>query len=316
MKIAVIVIAFGEPYVDLKLKILQNNIQKVKNTDHRIDVHLNLYTLNKGLEDRIYFIDPNIKINSSTGHLMELLRKFNNPAIYADYDRIILLFDDVEISDINFDDMFQKQDEYQLDLISPKIISSNFPYLNSANKGLKYSVILEFFFYVFSPSAYTKYWNFLYTHHKTMWGYDLLIFYGIGLKAAIYYNYSCKHHIHGSYDVVKLNPASELNELERDMGISLFRQINPLCDLDVIENHPIIIAYYGSQDITLQIRELYNKGIYHFCSENFPDPNLGFHKYLVIIHSVNGKKYVHVAPEKMWCKLSHHNNTIKLENFF
>jgi hypothetical protein len=312
MRVCLIIIAFGEPRSDLKLRILDNNIQKIKQFSHKLDIHLNLYTQNQELKKKILKIDPNIVINESKGYLLELLFKFNDPEKYKDYDHIILLLDDVEIINVDFNDLFQAQKKYELDIIGPRIKNANHDMVDKYTSGLYYLVNMEFFMYIFTAQSYKKYFEHFNKKHKTMWGYDFCLFYKSNLKVAINYKYVCQHHLRTSGS--RFEGSKELAEVQNALRIEPYRQVNPIMLLDDGENHFIKRAYYGSKDVTDKVRKLYDNGVREIeCSNDvFGDSDVGFNKYLVILYKQNDKYIIDVALEKKYCKLAHHKNMIKI----
>lgn len=312
-RVCLIIIAFGEPETTLKLNTLKNNIDKIKKYNYNLDIHLNLYTIDPNLVQQILEIDPTIIINQSKGYLLELLYKFNKPEQYVYYDHIIMFLDDVEITNVDFDDMILKQTKFDLDIISPKIINATYDYMYNSN-GLRFATSIEFFMYIFTPLSYKKYFEYLDKNHSTMWGYDVILYYGIGLKCAIDYNYSCNH-------LLKLTAGGakgfkELRDIELRNNISLSTQTNPLMPLTSDDyTQPIVKAYYGTNDITDKIINLYNQGNKNFTCSNimFDDHNSGQYKYLVILYKRYNQYVIDIATEQEICKLQHHKNTIKLD---
>lgn len=305
LNICLIIIAFGEPEITLKLKTLKKNINKIKKSNCTLDIHLNLYTENPDLVKKILNIDPNIIINQSAGYLLELLFKFNSPDKYVQYDNIIMLLDDVEIKNVNINDMINKQNKYGLDIISPKITNATYDYMEKLD-GLRFSTSIEFYMYIFTPMSYQKYFEYLDKNHSTMWGYDRVLYYGMGLKCAIDYNYSCKH-------LLKLTQGGqkgfkELAEVEARIKIPIHLQTNPLMPLDDNNLHPIIKAYYGTNDITDKIVNLYDSGMRQFLCSNgtFEDRDNGKYKYLIILYKQDGIPNIQIAMEKSMCTLNHH----------
>ena len=310
MRVCLIIIAFGEPESKLKLKILQNNITKIKQYVSNLDIHLNLYTNDSELKNKILAIDQNIVINESKGYLLELLFKFNQPEKYIDYDHIILLLDDVEILNVDFNDLFETQKKYNLDILSTRILGASHDMMSKYHTGLYYLVNMEFYMYVLTPQSYKRYFEQFDKSHITMWGYDFALFYGSNLKVAINYQYACSHYLRTTKAPNIGN--REFNEISKKMGITLYSQANPVMPLDKCDSeHYIKRAFYGTCDVTEKIRKLYDNGIRHIeCSNDvFGDPNYGFYKYLVVLYNNNK---IDVALEKSICKFVHHKDIIEL----
>lgn len=231
-RIAIIIIAFGEPYVDFKLDVLKNNIEKLRGMDFEIDIELNLYSDDPAIEQKIRDIDPSIKINQSKGHLLQLLFKFNEPKKYEKYDYVILTMDDLEILNVDLNKLIEQQKKYNLDLISPRVLNAHMTMVKHL-RGLRTSIQVEFFFYFMTPQAFERYFNYIDKSHITLWGYDFAISTGIGLRCAIDYNMVCMHHIRSSVGKLINNTGyKELDELQRKVGFKLFEQVNNMVLLE------------------------------------------------------------------------------------
>jgi len=231
-KIAVIIIAFGEPYVDFKLDVLRNNIEKLRSMNFKMDIEVNLYSEDPEVEQKIWDIDPKIKINKSPGHLLQLLFKFNDPKKYEKYDYVILTMDDLEILNVDVNKLIKQQKKYHLDLISPRVLNSHMTMVKHL-RGLMASNHVEFFFYFMTPNAYDMYFSYFDKSHITMWGYDLLVDTGAGLRCAINYNMVCMHHIRSSVGkLINETGYKELAELEKRVGFKLFEQDNDMILLE------------------------------------------------------------------------------------
>jgi len=231
-RIAVIIIAFGEPYIDFKLDILRNNIEKLRALYSKMDIELNLYSDDFDIEQEIRYIDPKIKINKSKGHLLQLLFKFNDPKKYQKYDYVILIMDDLEILNVDFNKLIKQQKKYNLDLISPRVLNSHMTMVKHLG-GLRTSIQVEFFFYFMTPKGYKKYFDFMDKNHITMWGYDWTVNTGAGLRCAINYNMVCMHHIRSSVGkFINETGYKELDELEKRVGFKLFEQVNDMILLE------------------------------------------------------------------------------------
>lgn len=230
-KVALIIIAIGDPYHELKLKILATNVMKVRAIpDTHVTIHLNQYTDNPELTAAIQAIDPNIIINHSPGYLFQLLYKFNKPDLYQDFDHIILTLDDVEITNLDFPGLFNEQSDFNLDILSPKVIGGHHSHMRSTNTtDLCLATFIEFFFYIFTPSAYQKWFNAIKPDSSTLWGYDLLLFYLNNLRCAIDYRYTVTHHLNATSNTD--NGYAEVNDLIASLDINIWYFANTMIPL-------------------------------------------------------------------------------------
>jgi hypothetical protein len=311
-KIALIIIALGDPYREFKLKILTTNVAKVRAIpDAEVVIHVNQYTNDPTLTAAILAIDPKIVINLSPGYLFQLVHQFNKPEQYADFDHIIMTLDDVEITNMDFPVLFKEQTDLKLDIISPKVIGGHQAHMRSENStDVCLATFIEFFFYIFTPAVYHKYFYSINPDSSTMWGYDLLLFYLNNFKCAIDYRYTVTHHLRATSNTD--NGYAEVNALIKDLDINIWFFANPLMPLvPSDDSHVIKSAYYGSKDVTEFVRRMYDGGSRIFPATNviYGDTNPGYYKFLVINHQTYGILF---AIEEKACKLAHHNNAIIL----
>jgi len=292
-RICLIIIAFGDPERKKKLQWLKTNIERLRANLTGIgilDVVVNQYTTDSVLTQEIHAIDANIKVNVSEGYLVELLKKHNQPEKYSNYDHIILLLDDVEVCvDFNIASLIDAQDRYGFDLMSPAVIGSTHAYLAPYPKELVLSTQIEFYFYLFTPKSYKKYYDYFLEPHFTMWGYDLTLTYGARIISVIDYTQKVVHHLRMMTKERFERGVFEIKDISRLIGINILQIANPNIPLapiirDTTQQHQIRTAYYGTKDVTAKVRELHDKGIRTIKADKkvLDDPNPRSTKLLIV----------------------------------
>jgi hypothetical protein len=236
----VLITGFGPPHWNHKLEILETNLEKITKhpwTDINIkvcqyasprDYHIPESLIEKYKLDVIY--EPGI--------VGDFIRKHANPVNIINYDYLLLLLDDIELIDIDFNKLIKYQKEFNLDILSPCLtVDSKFqyPYLlhEPVNYQLKLTNVCEYFCMFFKTSLFDKYYNYIYEDNPWMWGLDLVLGKHLGLKIGIVNSMQMKHwYKNESYnDRLDVNPAEGFHRFinrfnETPDSLALQRSVN------------------------------------------------------------------------------------------
>ncbi|MHA2082112.1 MAG: hypothetical protein ACXABD_00020 [Candidatus Thorarchaeota archaeon] len=133
---------------------------------------------------------------------------FTNPYkdVYADYDEILFILDDVVISRLHIPLLIDMRNKHGIDIISPAIAGATWKYMlpNKPNI-LAITNCLEVYCMIMTPENFRKYLAINTFRNKWIWGVDLLFGY-FGIKTAVYHGMDAHHIIpcaHGCNDEAK-----------------------------------------------------------------------------------------------------------------
>jgi len=220
MKLLVTIPGIGNNHFDEKKIFLKKNIDIIKSTFNG-DVDFLLF--NYSNNDFSEFED--LKIVKETGIIGQYIFNYLNPKDLNDYDYIILMLDDILISEnFNIDYLINLYKENDLNIISPSLtkdskFSYEFMLENDEYKdSLRIVNFCEYFFYLMDIKSYNKYWNIFDDKTYWLWGIDLCLD-KQGLRMAILNDYKIKHfYISESYEKDLPNPYIEMYDKERKFG--------------------------------------------------------------------------------------------------
>jgi hypothetical protein len=211
MKLLVVIPGFGPNYVDLKKKILKKNIDIIRKT-YQGEIIIKVF--NYGSES----CDIECEEIFEKGVIGQFIYKYIKPEIVSEYDNIILLLDDIELSD-NFDTdrIIKNLEFYKLDLISPILDrTSKYSHIIMVQNNecqvdkLRKTGFVEFFCYLMTIEGYKKWYNLLDNRACWLWGIDFSMYYK-GITSALLEGITMHHHIiSNSYNKSLPNPMIEL----------------------------------------------------------------------------------------------------------
>jgi hypothetical protein len=220
MKLLVTIPGIGNNHFDEKKIFLKKNIDIIKSTFNG-DVDFLLF--NYSNNDFSEFED--LKIVKETGIIGQYIFNYLNPKDLNDYDYIILMLDDILISEnFNIDYLINLYKENDLNIISPSLtkdskFSYEFMLENDEYKdSLRIVNFCEYFFYLMDIKSYNKYWNIFDDKTYWLWGIDLCLD-KQGFKMGILNDYKIKHfYISESYNKNLPNPYIEMYDKEKKFG--------------------------------------------------------------------------------------------------
>jgi len=200
MKFLYYLSCIGNPEFNIKKNILyQNLIYIFYDLKCNFDIIINLYELDENyynelttLLESLNFI-TNKYIYVKKGVLSEVfLTNPYNKYIY-NYDYILYILDDVKITNLNLNHMIQIKEQYELEIISPKIINSSHDKWNSLSGNiLSINNYLEIYCFLMNPKNIKKFFSLHSIENKWGWGVDL-IFGHLNIKVGTYYNCLVEH---------------------------------------------------------------------------------------------------------------------------
>lgn len=259
MKILTIILGHGEPNYDIKKSACQNNISVLLETappDCEIDFEILHYDDSPVKEDYKYV--DNLIVKKVKGFVGQHIFNHVKPEKLSNYDKLILLLDDVILSsDFNLHDFIKAQDLYDLDIISPSLSSDSMMGHQKImtrpdfKNSIRIVSCLEMFFYLFSTKkgvheSYQKYYSLFTEDTCSMWGMDYAITFCLKLKCGLVNDIPMKHLFLGQSDRHKKESIAEWSRLNQRLN-EKFKCINP----DNLSQNSI------PQDITTPINHIF-----------------------------------------------------------
>lgn len=227
MKLLVIVPGFGPQNVQIKKNILKKNIDIIKKT-YSGDIFLEVF--NYGTES----CDIDCDEIFGEGIVGQFLYKFITPDYIKSYNNIMILLDDIELSDnFNIDTIIKNLDFYQLDIISPILDkTSEYSHEHMINKQdfnenfnkIRITPFLELFCYIMNKNGYEKWYNLLDEKSCWLWGIDLSLYHK-NIKCGLMEGVTMHHYFKGgSYTKNLPSPQKEMayyNKIKKYKYINL-----------------------------------------------------------------------------------------------
>jgi hypothetical protein len=194
MKLLYYIPAIGFPDLNIKLDILNKNLNYIYNKlKINFSIIINIYSdENIILQNinKIKFLD-NIFTYYKKGVLTELWLTNNHNEEIKNYDYILFVLDDVLIHDIDLTDMIKIKNLYNISLLSPKVIKSTHKFMYE-NNCLTLNNSVEVYFLLLNPNDFIKFSSIYTIENKWMWGVDLLFGY-FNINAGVYNKYYVEH---------------------------------------------------------------------------------------------------------------------------
>jgi hypothetical protein len=197
MKICYFLGGIGEPKLDFKVKLLLKNLQKIHESNKQsYDIFINTYSQNFEIDflNNIDYIDKIYFHRKSPSHLTQLWHSNKNLEKLKNYDYIIFALDDIEIVNFDVKHMIELINDYNLDILSPKINNATHKYmkLSKFNNHISFTNCLEIFNFIATPKGFFKYYEMLDKNHQNIWGVDLFFGY-YKIKTGIIWLYESNH---------------------------------------------------------------------------------------------------------------------------
>ena len=235
MKFLYFLAAIGGPNLENKFKILARNLIHIHHTLKRnFSIAVNCYNSSDEVSRfirKFSFLDNIYFHHRPNSVLTELW--FTSPyrEIYAEYDEILFILDDVSISRLYIPSLINIRNKYKLDIISPAIVGATWPYMQPYNSSmLAITNHLEVYCMLMTPENFKRYLDINTFENKWIWGVDHL-FGHFGINTAVYHGMHAHHiipHGHGCDD----EAMSLMIEYLQSKG---FKNLN-----DVKQRYPVI----------------------------------------------------------------------------
>lgn len=214
-KLLVVIPGFGPPHQDTKQWILQQNLQRIRST-YSGSITVKMFNYGK-TPYNLQMPDITIQEHMEPGYIGQFLYKYVTPAIVNEYNHVIVLLDDIELTDtVDIQRILQNVDCHSLDVISPSLTkdspSAHPSMVESASTAtIRRVYFIEFFCYIMTPTAYSKWYSLLNQQSVWMWGVDLAM-HPHGITMGILDTVTMKHHFHqSSYNGNAPNPFLEMH---------------------------------------------------------------------------------------------------------
>ena len=108
------------------------------------------------------------------------------------FDYILFMLDDVKIMNLNIHHMIEIKKENNIEVLSPKVIGSQYRFMKTNSNDWKKTYFLEVFCLLLTYNDFIKFSSMHTIQNKWMWGVDSLYGY-YNVEAGIFYKYKVKH---------------------------------------------------------------------------------------------------------------------------
>ena len=195
MKLLYYIASIGLPDLDVKIKILIDNINYIyNNLNNNFDIMLNCYEENdENILNKIRETNHinDIFVYKKKGILTELFLTNPHNNILPNYDYILFILDDVKIINLNIPHIIELKETHNIELLSPKIIGSTHSFMN-IHENITINNFLEVYLLLLKPDELKKFFSLHTIENKWMWGVDLLFGY-YKIRAGVINTYSAQH---------------------------------------------------------------------------------------------------------------------------
>lgn len=195
MKWIYYLVSIGNPNINIKLKILQKNLEYMyNNINKKFSIIINCYDCEEEVREFINKFDflENIYFYFKKGVLTELWLTNPYNIEMKNYDYILFILDDVCIKDIDFEETIKIKNKYKIDIVSPRINNSTHPFMNNLENGLTFTNVLEIYCLFLTYDNFLKYASINTIENKWMWGVDFMFGY-FKIKTAIINKFKAVH---------------------------------------------------------------------------------------------------------------------------
>jgi len=226
MKFLYYLASIGSPDIITKLEILSKNLTYIyNNLGEKFDIILNNYSdyeLIKKFVSSHYFISEVYSYNRP-GVLTELWLTNPHNQFISNYDYILFMLDDVQIIKLDIEGFIQIKNEYNMNIISPKVLKSTHPYMNKYNNNmLTQNNAVEVYCLLLTPNDFLIYSSINTVENKWMWGVDLLFGY-FKINAGVYYGFEVEHILPSKSNSIEAKEL--LNQYIKKLGFESIFQI-------------------------------------------------------------------------------------------
>ena len=246
--ILVIIPGFGEPYLDLKIQILEKNIATLaKSIQPNIQIRILIFLYSK---DKFHYLANHFKnfsipvtIFPKTGIIGEFIYKYVDNKLITPFDYLFFILDDIELHpETNIKDLIKLYNYYNMNILGfPLTQESPTPhefmkikpeYIKENTPILKVNFV-EFFCYFMNIYSFHKYKKFFEETTYWLWGIDLIL-HNYGFHIYRLEHLPIKHYLKNTnYHKHLPDPYIELNLVK-----SKYKCIS---DKKVLSSHPLTI---------------------------------------------------------------------------
>jgi hypothetical protein len=139
------------------------------------------------------------------GYLGEFIYRYIQPAKMLEYDYLLFLLDDVELSgNFYLDRWIQCYHDHQLDILSPTIKKECTSHQvmkqpGNVETGKEISIVnmCELFSYFMTPAVYYRYYQMYNENTRSLWDIDLAMYHA-GFRMAVHNKVTLHHYYSGS----------------------------------------------------------------------------------------------------------------------
>lgn len=201
----VIVPGFGAPHTSEKIRILQNNINRITKGDvfEKVDIRVCCYDPNctQAIPQDLWN-NLNIEWIVKKGIVGQYIYDYAPPDYVKKYDYVLIILDDVELMEnIDLKKMIAYQKHMHLDIVSPSMTVTSkyqYPYMlqDKVNQyHLKIVAACEAFCYFMPVASYIKYHSIIEPKENPwLWGVDLVLWKYHGFHIAVLNHMQMHHH--------------------------------------------------------------------------------------------------------------------------
>lgn len=228
----VIVPGFGRPHIEEKIRILQNNIERIKTYPwSKLVIKVCIYD-----QEAPNYIPSELLNNNSIqwisekGIVAQYIHRHATPDETNAFDYVMFLLDDIELTEsVRFNQMINYGRMFNFDIISPVLsLDSKYQFeymLTKPNSTVDIMVTsaCEAFCYFMPSSSYAKYYTHLEPERNPwMWGMDMGIYKCIGMKTGLMNKMIMIHHYKNECYFMHpdINPCDGYNIVLEKYGVS------------------------------------------------------------------------------------------------
>lgn len=241
----VFVSGFGNPYFTEKTNILRNNVRSIlrgvaEGVWSKVDFKVALYENEIDIPDEIKCV-PNLEVIRGPGFVSCFIKRIVTPELVQAYDYVLLILDDVEVTNVNWKKVLTLKEITNSHVVSPSLtLDSAFQYqymltCPDATHTAKVTSCCEYFSFLVDRVSYVhKFYQFLDEENPSGWGIDLILFADKGVRTVIVNKeWTVKHYIKGqSYKDVCKDPYGDFVKYITKRGHThedLTKQLLVLC---------------------------------------------------------------------------------------
>lgn len=228
-----VVIPFGEPHKDEKMRILRSNLSTIRGgypgTWTRVVIRLYAYDDVELPDD----VSAQVEVIRTPGIVGDFFREHVTPAVLEreGHDFLLMMLDDVEIlTQPDWKRLLLIKELSGAHLVSPTLSHNStniqYPYMKhvvNAPYTSRIVSVMEMFCFLFDARSYSeRYYPLLDHENPWMWGIDLCLYYETGVLPGQVNQWVARHHYQGeSYKGCGRNPEEDMKAYLAKRGHSV-----------------------------------------------------------------------------------------------